>query len=621
MTLWSSLLMFVAAACVLRGPVGPVSVAIAAEPEPAGRIRDVLWVWGNPEMVKPGPHTVATFAGASPAERARLLDVPNVVMAGLGLPNDDQKAEELTRQVAAARRIAWEITPEGEHSDRPFDYRSSAARVRKLADKYPQIQGVLLDDMSTVKIDRGFKPEHIRQLRELLGEANARIKVWGVLYTMSFDRKGMSDYIKELDVINLWTWHAKDVVHLEKNVARCERQYPGKPIIVGLYLYDYGENRRFPPELLEKQCAVALELACAGRIQGIVFLTINDDPEAVKWTADWIKRVGDRKIGPAQSRPDRAASFSGDRLPCRDPWPTWIESLDGRILMSYIDSGSIRVAVSGDEGRSWEPISTLQEPGMDLSGGYFTRLPNKGLLLVVTTGPERKRVWWVRSEDDGRTWSARNEILAPSPNRGGYGPICVMQDGRWAYCLYDEGGDKGCRALVIWSSDQGKTWGKPVAFPTPSDGNCGLTECTVAQLGPGNYVAAIRADEGKSSSDGFYLSRSQDGVSWSVPESLDERGRMPLFYRIGDCWVLAYRQYDFQKKIQHSVMRVSTDGRDWSKPRIIESGVNAGPQLVRVADKLIAFNTLYPDRSVITRHVVRMNDGMPVSLGPIGREK
>ncbi len=602
--------------CLLATGIGGRAFAAAgAEGQPAASceprtLRDMVWVWGNPEMVKPGPHTVATFAEASPAERAQLLGVSNVVMAGLGLPNDDQKAEELARGVSGSRRIAWEIVPEGERSDRPFDYRSSVARIRRLADKYPQIQAVMLDDMSTAKIDRGFKPEHIRRLRELLGDTRPRIKVWGVLYTMSFDRKGMDDYIKELDVINLWTWHAKDLVHLEKNVAHCERQYPGKPIILGLYLYDYGNNRRIPHELLEKQCAVALELACAGRIQGIVFLTINNDAEAVKWAADWIRRAGDRKIETVQTRPDRATSMSGERLPCRDPWPTWIESQDGRILMSFVDAGSIRIAVSGDEGRSWEPISILRDPGQDLSSGYFTRLPDRGLLLVVTAGPERKHAWWVRSDDEGRTWSARNEIIAPTPNRGGYGPICVMQDGRWAYCLYNEHGDQGCQALVIWSSDQGKTWGKPIAFPSPSDGNRGLTECTVVQLGPGNYLAAIRADEGKSSSDGFYFSRSQDGLSWSVPQSLDERGRMPLFYRIGDRWVLAYRQYDFSKKTQHSVVRISTDGREWSKPQTIESGVNAGPQFVRVAGRLIAFNTLYPDRSVVTRHVLRMNDGI-----------
>ncbi len=45
-----------------------------------GTVRDMLWVWGIPAKTDERPHTLATFADASPAERCRLLDVPNVVM-------------------------------------------------------------------------------------------------------------------------------------------------------------------------------------------------------------------------------------------------------------------------------------------------------------------------------------------------------------------------------------------------------------------------------------------------------------------------------------------------------------------------------------------------------------
>ena len=155
----------------------------------------------------------------------------------------------------------------------------------------------MLDDMSSVGIDHGFKPEHIRQVRQLLSGEFARVQLWGVVYTMNLDRENINDYIEELDVINLWTWHAKDVVDIEKNLTHCERLFPEKPIILGLYLYDYGDGRRISPELLQEQCATALKLAHARRIEGIVLLTINNDPEAVAWTANWVERVGNQTIG------------------------------------------------------------------------------------------------------------------------------------------------------------------------------------------------------------------------------------------------------------------------------------------------------------------------------------
>jgi len=291
----AGLVVLVVAAALCTPASGQAS---GGQPDAADRsAREVLWVWGNPEMAQPGPQTLATFAEASPAQRAKLLGVPNVVMAGHGLPRDDAAAFDLTAEVAHCPHLVWEISTDDPSDGPPFTYDETIQRARKLAAQYPQIEGILLDDMSTVQIDRGFLPEHIRQIRDLLGDTHGQVKVWGVLYTMSFDRQNIRAYIDELDVISLWTWHAKDLTDLDANVARCEDLFPGKPIVLGVYLYDYGDGRPMPLEFHQRQCADALRLAHAGRIQGIVFLTIKDDPEILAWTAAWVARVGDDKLG------------------------------------------------------------------------------------------------------------------------------------------------------------------------------------------------------------------------------------------------------------------------------------------------------------------------------------
>jgi hypothetical protein len=33
------------------------------------------------------------------------------------------------------------------------------------------------------------------------------------------------------------------------------------------------------------------------RVKGIVFLTINDDADAVGWAARWVQRVGNQLVG------------------------------------------------------------------------------------------------------------------------------------------------------------------------------------------------------------------------------------------------------------------------------------------------------------------------------------
>ena len=290
------LLCLLVSSSLVTGEIGQCRAGQVNSRANPSTVRDLIWVWGNPGMTEPGEHKLATYAQASPAQRAQMLGAPNIIMAGHGLPNDDARADRLTREILNAKRIVWEIMADGKGGP-PFIYAKKLARIRNLVDKYPAIEAVLLDDMSTVSIDKGFKPEHIRQIRALLPGEYRKVKLWGVVYTMSLGREGINDYVKELDVINLWVWHAKDVVKLDEYVAHCERLFPDKPIVLGLYLYDYGNGRRIPMPLLETQCKTALRLAHERRIQGIVFLTINNDSRSVSWAADWVRRVGDQKLG------------------------------------------------------------------------------------------------------------------------------------------------------------------------------------------------------------------------------------------------------------------------------------------------------------------------------------
>ncbi len=264
-----------------------VITAIASGQTPTNP-SDIFWVWGNPEMAQPGEHTTASFAQAGPMERARILGAPNVIMAGNGLPESDEAADKDMAGLADAQRIVWEIAPD-KASGTPFDYSKKIARVKRLAAANPKIEGVLLDDMSTVAIDAGLKPEHLRAIREQLGDDNKRIRIWGVVYTMNLHDPKLADHVRELDVINLWTWHARDLPALEENVAYCSAQWPDKPIVVGLYLHDYGEGRSVPAELLTKQNETAFALARDKRVQGIVYLTIDNEPDAVSQTAQWIR--------------------------------------------------------------------------------------------------------------------------------------------------------------------------------------------------------------------------------------------------------------------------------------------------------------------------------------------
>ena len=295
---------------MLMAIVAPVA-ATRGENTSAGQARkfgDLLWAWGTvrtdseqKDIADLGP---ATFVESSAAQKAKLLGVPNVIMAGSGMPRDDTMALRETKRVSGAAHVVWEIaTDDGEHKP-PFRYDKTAQRIKLVAEKYRQVNGILLDDMTSLSMKAGFRAEHIRVLREQLP---ARVKVWGVVYTMNLGQTAVDPVIEALDVINLWVWHAKDIAQMEENVGKIERKFPKKPIVLGLYLYDYGGGRRMPPELMRQQCELALKLAHQRRVAGVVFLTINNDPEIVRWTIDWIKSVANQEIGkPVESKPAQA---------------------------------------------------------------------------------------------------------------------------------------------------------------------------------------------------------------------------------------------------------------------------------------------------------------------------
>jgi len=260
-------------------------------------IRDLMWVWATPSHTKEGEHTLATWAEANAVQKMQLFNLQNVMMCGAGLPDNDEEAIQLTESALSANRMVWEIAGDDGLHKPPFSYKKTAARVRRMYDKYPKIEAVLLDDMTSLSVNAGFEAKHIHAIRDELPDSYLDVKIWGVVYTMNMRQPKVDKIIEALDVVNLWVWNGRDLADLEEHVAFIEDLEPEKPIVVGLYLHNYGEGKNMTLELHEHQCTTALRLAHEGRIEGMVFLTITNNEEITRWTADWIAEVGDQQIG------------------------------------------------------------------------------------------------------------------------------------------------------------------------------------------------------------------------------------------------------------------------------------------------------------------------------------
>lgn len=553
-------------------------------------LRAKVWVWGNPEMAREGRHSAVSFAQASPMERARILGASNVIMAGNGLPSTDDRADRDMSGVRDARKILWEIAPKA-GGGAPFDYSDSIARIKRLAARHQTIEGILFDDMSTVAIGAGLKPEHIRAVREQLGADNERIRIWGVVYTMNLRDPQLDAYVRELDVINLWTWHARDLPELAANVAYCATQWPGKPVVVGLYLHDYGDGRSIPADLLRQGNETALSLVRGGRVRGIVYLTIDNEPEAVLHTAQWVREQTGQPQSQKRIRWANGESWSVSGGPWTEDQEGAIRPPDTRNLHSrafYTQEQYGDMTIEFDYNGSYRETGTgnagLILRASDSDHFYYVHFPWGGQQLrakhywagfAAVEGDAYQRniafeyVPGVPSETD-RWYHVRVEAIGHR--------IRVWVDGRNALDVTDDRYTRGCIGFAgygwyafrnLYVSGEGDSTDAWKQGPIPSHTFAVGLDSQVMPSGcvaPNGDVILAQANK---------LVRSSDkGRTWGaiepLPDTLGEVGDYgSSLFRAGDAlYVMLYRPQDaVQKPVPEVAIATSSDnGTTWSEP-------------------------------------------------------
>ncbi len=268
--------------CVSVSTVVGLSDQVSQRPLPsddAAKLRDVMWLWAL------DLHDLKT---------AHNLGITNIQRAiGHDLVPLREGEQELLN---TSGRVTCEI-----NAGNDFNFAPQLTQVQAWAREFPNIEAVLLDDMSTGKISRGLRPEHLARLCRQLQSEPRPLSLWGVIYTMSIDPQrpqyvaNIADYMRYLDVISLWTWQAKDIPKMEENLARCEQLSGGKPVMLGLYLMGV------PQDLMEQQCELARKWAHEGRIMGMLFLLgpggdYDADTPILNWWRAWIEQVGDEPL-------------------------------------------------------------------------------------------------------------------------------------------------------------------------------------------------------------------------------------------------------------------------------------------------------------------------------------
>lgn len=326
-------------------------------------------------------------------------------------------------------------------------------------------------------------------------------------------------------------------------------------------------------------------------------------------------------------------------------FPSLTRLRDGRIFCAFRvgtakDSAdeNIRVAHSGDEGRTWTLLDWAPSTVLDGAPGSFhivqiTETRPNHLLIVgnwmnrsdptlpishpETCGVLEMRAVAFRSEDGGDTWSEGEEITsAPFIQPEVSGPVIALaQEGCFALPmenqkLYYDTGPINEKGYVLLSSDYGKTFPE-WAMIVHQSGRSYWTNRMARMPVSGRLICfSWTYDEAKQEDLNIHVSYgSPDGKQWSTPQPSGVQGQLSTPLALSDEVVLM--GYNHRHQPASIRLRASIDGgATWegAEELIIYSGaVNAPTD--RLGGDVLNYYSYMVDYTFGWNQMVRLNDG------------
>ncbi|MCZ2342403.1 MAG: glycoside hydrolase [Bacteroidales bacterium] len=269
---------------------------------------------------------------------------------------------------------------------------------------------------------------------------------------------------------------------------------------------------------------------------------------------------------------------------------------------------------STDGGKTWEPAQRLPLPDVKFTKNPAalarksgkegeTTVNNIVMIPDVQTGAvhglyciEYQRCFYIRSDDDGQTWTPPREItsacdeLRPMYNwkvmATGPGHGIQLRSGRlivpvWLARGTEGNGHKPSCISTISSDDSGKTWHAGAIIANETDPLLNPSETVIAELADGRVMVNIRSENKKRRA----VAISPNGATqWSRPrfdETLVEPVCMAALCRLSrkptsDRNRLVFANPNSATARKNLTIRLSYDeGETWAVSRVLEPGASA----------------------------------------------
>jgi predicted neuraminidase len=218
--------------------------------------------------------------------------------------------------------------------------------------------------------------------------------------------------------------------------------------------------------------------------------------------------------------------FATNRLPTWNP--VLFQPAKGPLMLFYKVGPSPStwwgmMMTSEDSGKTWSSPRRLPDGILGPIKNKPVQLANGDILSPTSTEEGGWRVHFERSSDLGQTWQATPPVN-DSREIGAIQPSILFHSGGRLQAL---GRTQQGKVFEIWSTDEGRTWGKMTltSLPNPSSGTDAVTLKDGRQLLVYNHN--IRTGSDNKGRSPLNVAVSKDGKEWSAALVLEDDPKAP----------------------------------------------------------------------------------------------
>lgn len=257
------------------------------------KLSEKFWNWGHLE----GSHNECTGLNCSmtPEQFAEEYGIKKAFIVSYG-GNIQPPFDDLALRLSPLDEIKWSVLGDAS-TPLPEAELGNTEDIISIINKTENITGAVVDDFFSEKRMERFPPAVLSKIRSRLNENG--LDFWCVLYAHELAPE-LEKYLDCFDGITFWIWYSKDIVNAKEYVNKMLSYANGKPVMLGIYTFDYAAGAvKMNPELFKEQLYLYADYLKEKKIEGIVVCssTIGDaDLETNKILKEFMHKYGNTEI-------------------------------------------------------------------------------------------------------------------------------------------------------------------------------------------------------------------------------------------------------------------------------------------------------------------------------------